>query len=156
MNKVQWARKPRLMGLRRMALVMATMMGILMFNMFHSQMSTYTATGDTVKTSIGEIQIPKTVKRIIGIMAYCSGGAGLTTLENISGILELETPDLNISPIQLPFEIVAIVGTGMTSHQARVWPVNIPVSGGETITGYATMDQALAINPGARWGLLYD
>jgi len=122
---------------------------------FHSQMGAYTATGDTVKTSLGTITVPKSATKIVGIMMYASGGAGMTTLENISGILELESPDLALQPLQLPFEVVVIVGTGVASLQPRVWNCNVPVNGGERITGYATMDQALAINPGARFGFIY-
>ena len=114
------------------------------------------ASGDTVKTTLGSITVPTNVKRITGVWCYATGGAGLTTLENVSGIFELESPSLNLSPLALPLEIVVIVGTGVASHQARIWPLSIPNVAASTITCYVTMDQALAINPDCRWGLIYD
>jgi len=123
--------------------------------MLKAQVSPATATGDTVKTSIGTITVPKTVKRIVGIWGYAVGGAGLTTLENISGILELESPDLNLAPLQLPLDCIAGVTAGVAAFNPRIFGCNIPVGGGEEITGYMTMDMALTIGSLGRWGLLY-
>ncbi len=121
-----------------------------------SAMGAYTASGDTTKTSLGTLTVPAHMKAITGIIMYASGGAGLTTLENISGILELESDDINLKPLQLPIEIIVVLTSGVAALKATVWNVNIPVSGKERITGYITMDQALAINPGCRFGLIYN
>lgn len=119
--------------------------------MRHSQCSAVTASGDTTKTSIGSITLTAKAKRIVGFGAYASGGAGLTTLENVSGILEIESADLSIAPQVYPLDTIAIVGTGMVQLTPRIWPVEIPCGGGEVLTGYVTMDIALAINPDCRW-----
>lgn len=113
-----------------------------------------TASGDTTKTSLGTITLPAGSKRIEGVWAYASGGAGLTTLENVSGIVELESPDVNIQPCQIPLEGEIIVGTGVACVPTKVWPMNAVVHGTERITGYVTMDNALAINPDCRFGLV--
>jgi len=123
---------------------------------FKSQASAVVASGDTTKTSLGTLTIPKLCKRITGIWAYAVGGAGLTTLENVSGIVELESPDINLAPLQLPLDVVTIVTSGSAAFSPRVWNVNIPVSGGEEITAYVTIDMALTIASTCRWGLIYD
>lgn len=123
--------------------------------MFHSQVSVSTALGDTVKTLVDTITIPATAKAIIGIWAYSEGGPGETTLENRTGILELESPDIALQPLQLPLDIVIVLTSGSAAFSPRVWPVNIPVNGAERISGYITMDMAITVANKGRFGLLY-
>lgn len=118
------------------------------------QVSASTATGDTTKTSIGSIVVTAYAKRIVGVGAYATGGAGNTTLENVSGILELESSDVELGIQQFPLDTISLTGTGMASLNPRVWPMNIPCKGKETITGYITLDLAQTINPSARWFLI--
>ena len=115
-----------------------------------------TASGDTVKTSLGTITLPAGAKQIVGAWVAGHGGAGMTTLENVSGILELESPDVNLQPCQIPLDTIAIVGTGMAAVPVKVWPMNVGVTTGVRVTGYVTMDQALAINPSVRFGLVVE
>jgi len=115
-----------------------------------------TASGDTVKTSLGTITLPAGATKIIGAWCMAHGGAGDTTLENVSGILELESPDVNLQPCQIPLEPLAILTSGMASIPNKVWPMNVPVTTGVRVTGYVTMDQALAINPSVRFGLVVE
>ncbi len=124
--------------------------------MIKAQVSAKTATGDTTKTLIDTITVPKNAKVIVGIWAYANGGAGMTTLENQSGILELESPDINIQPLQLPLDVITVLTSGATSFSPRVFPANIPVNGGERISGYVTMDMALTVATTARFGLIYE
>lgn len=129
----------------------------LLLGMRHAQASGSTALGDTVKTSIGQVLLPTTAKRVVGFWGYALGGAGNTTLENVSGILELESDSLNLSPMQFPLDLLACTGTlGMAVLSPRVWPVNIPNVGGVTITGYMTLDMAQSIGNTGRWGLIYE
>ena len=121
-----------------------------------AQVSAATATGDTVKTKIDDLVVPQTAQRIVGIWAYAVGGAGSTTLENVTGILELESPDVNLQPLQLPLDCVVVLTSGSVAFQPRVWPVNIPVSGGAKITGYMTMDMSLTVAYKGRFGLIYE
>jgi hypothetical protein len=124
--------------------------------MIKAQVSAATATGDTVKTLIDTITVPKNAKMIVGIWAHALAGAGGTTLENITGIFELESVDINLQPLQLPLDCVALVGTGMAAISPRIFPANIPVNGGERIVGYVTMDLAQTVAGKARFGLIYE
>jgi hypothetical protein len=119
--------------------------------MRHCQCSASTATGDTTKTSIGSITLTAKAKKIVGFGAYATGGAGNTTLENVSGILDVESSDLSIAPQQYPLDTVSLTGTGMATLTPRIWAVDIPCGGGEVLTGYVTLDLAQTINPSARW-----
>lgn len=123
--------------------------------MFHAACSAVKAAGDTTKTSLGALTIPKTVKAIVGIWAYATGGPGVTTLENVSGIVELESPDLNLAPLQLPLDIITVLTSGSTAFSPRIWSCNIPVSGGEEVTAYVTMDMAQTVANTCRWGFIY-
>lgn len=123
--------------------------------MDHAQVSALTATGDTTKTLIDTITVPSKMKRIKGIWCYAVGGATLTTGEAVTGILELESPDININPMQLPLDIVDILTSGAVGFSPRIIPVDIPVSGQESIKGYVTMDMAQTGALKARFGLIY-
>jgi hypothetical protein len=125
--------------------------------MYRSQVSALTAHGDTVKTLIGTLTAPGGVTNIVGIWGYALGGAGLTTLENVSGILELESDSVSLVPCQFPLDIVAVLTSGVAAISPRVWAVLIPVTQGVTqIKGYVTMDMAQTVAGTARFGLIYN
>ena len=124
--------------------------------MRHYMASSSAALGDTVETSIGAITLPKGAKRIVGFWGYGVGGAGNTTLENLSGILELKSDSLNLQPMVVPLDILTITGTGVGTLKPTVWPVNIDGVGSVTITGYMTLDLAQTIANTGRWGLVYE
>ena len=124
--------------------------------MFKAQAGTATATGDTTKTSLGTLTVPATARRIIGIWGYASAGAAITTAEGVTGILELESEDLSLQPLQLPLDVIVVLTSGAAAYSPRVWAVNIPVKGQEKITGYMTMDMAQTGALKGRFGLLYD
>lgn len=121
-----------------------------------AQASAVTATGDTVKTSIGELTVPQTVRRIIGIWGYAIAAGAMTTAEAVTGILELESPDVNLAPLQLPLDCVSALTSGAVAFNPRIFPCNIAVPGGAKITGYMTMDMAQTGTLKGRWGLIYD
>ena len=118
--------------------------------------SASTALGDTVKTAIDTLTVPQSATQIIGIWGYSAGGPGLTTLENQSGMLELESPDINLQPLQLPLDVIAVLTNGAVAFSPRVWAVNIPVKGGAKITGYMTMDMAITVANKGRFGLIFN
>ena len=120
-----------------------------------AQTSILTATGDTVKTLIDTITIFVFVRAIVGIWAYALAGAAMTTAEAITGILELESDDLPLVPLQLPLDCVSALTNGGVGFSPRVWNVNIPVKGQEKVKGYVTMDMAQTGALKARWGLIY-
>lgn len=120
------------------------------------QVSAATASGDTTKTLIDTLTVPKSAKAIVGIYGHGIGAATLTTGEAVTGIIELESNDLNLAPCQIPLEQVTILTSGAVAQATKVWPVNIAVSGGEEIKGYITMDMAQTGGLKARFGIVYD
>lgn len=124
--------------------------------MFHAQtISAPVAAGDTTKTTLGSLTVPKLAKKIVGIWAYATGGPGVTTLENVSGIVELESPDIALQPLQLPLDVVTVLTSGSAAYSPRIWNVDITVNGGEVITCYVTMDMLITVVNTCRWGLIY-
>jgi LSD1 subclass zinc finger protein len=120
------------------------------------QVSALTATGDTTKTIIDTLQVPQGAKRIKGIVCQAVAAATLTTGEAVTGILELESPDINLNPSQWILDCVTILTSGAVAFNPRIYPVDIPVKGGERISGYVTMDMAQTGGLKARFGLIYD
>jgi len=118
--------------------------------------SASTALGDTTKTSIGDITLPTTAKRVIGVWGHGMGGPGNTTLENVTGIMEFESESLNLAPMQFPLDIVALTGTGMAHLSPKVWPVDWGPAANAKITGYMTLDLAQTLANTGRWGLIYE
>lgn len=123
--------------------------------MDHAQVSALTATGDTVKTIIDTVTVPSGAKRIKGIWCYAVAGDTLTSGEVASGIVEFESVDINIAPLQLPLDIVDILTSGAVAMNPRIMPVDIPVKGQERISGYVTMDMAQTGALKARFGFIY-
>lgn len=121
-----------------------------------AQVSASTAAGDTTKTIIDTITTPLSAKRIIGVWCYSEGGPGETTLENRSGVFELESSDIPIVPCQFPLDVVVCLTSGTAAFSPRVWPVDIPCGGAAKIAGYVTMDMAITVANKARFGLIYE
>jgi hypothetical protein len=124
--------------------------------MFKYLVGASTAAGDTTKTSLGTITLPSNSKQILGAWGYAVGGPGATTLENITGIVELESPDVNLQPCQFPLEQVGMLTGGSFNLATKVWPMNAVVHGGERINGYVTMDMAQTVANTARFGLVVE
>jgi len=121
-----------------------------------SQMSALTASGDTTKTIVDTLQVPQGAKRIIGIWQYGLAAATLTTGESVSGVMEYESSDINLVPLQLPLPMVDILTSGAAAINPFIFPVDIPVHGGERIAGYVTMDMAQTGGLKARFGFIYE
>lgn len=120
------------------------------------QTSDATATGDTVKTLIDTLTVPKRANRVVGISGYAVGAATLTTGEPVTGVLELESDDIDLKPMKIPLGVVDILTSGAVAYEPRVWPVNIPVGGLEQISGYMTMDVAQTGALKGRFTLVYE
>lgn len=120
------------------------------------QTSDATATGDTTKTIIDTLTVPKRANRIVGISAYAAGAATLTTGEPITGVLELESDDIDLKPMKIPLGVIDVLTSGALAYEPRVWPVNIPVGGYEKISGYMTMDVAQTGALKGRFTLVYE
>lgn len=124
-----------------------------------SQASAILAVGTTTATTrtlIDTITTPQSARMIVGIWAYIAGGAGVTTLENLSGIFDLDSPDYPLTPLQLPLDIAGALSSGAFAFSPRIFPANIPILGGGKVLGYVTLDLAQTIAHKARFGLIYE
>jgi len=120
--------------------------------MQHWQASVATARGATgIKTAIGTIIVPKSATKIIGVWSQVLGGGLLTTAEAVSGILELESPDIS-GPLQFPTDQQNMLTGGSAQLPAHIIPTNIPVAGGASVVGSITLDDAVTGALLLRWG----
>lgn len=110
----------------------------------------------TTETSVGNIAVSGKAKRIVGLWCYVAGGAGTTTLENISGIFRLNSGDVDVNPFEVPVDVTTVLTSGSTSFSPRIFPVTIDVKGQETLEGYVTLDLAQTIAHKARWGIIFE
>jgi len=104
--------------------------------------SALTATGDTTKTLIDTFTVPAGCTKIIGVSCVPTANATLTIAEAVSGILELESDDVGITPAQFLLDVVNILTSGAVAYNPTQWPASIPVKGGDRIKAYVTMDMA--------------
>jgi len=118
------------------------------------QVGASVATTDTVEVSLGSITLTAKARMVIGVWCHAQGGAGNTTLENVTGTFRLQSSDVDLIPITLPLKLYAITGTGAVIDDVKVWPIEVPVGGTEQIECLLTLDLAQAINPTARFGLV--
>lgn len=118
--------------------------------------SAVTATGDTTKTLIDTITTPKDAKRIVGVAAYAIGAATLTSGEAVTGILELESDDMSLAPMQIPLDCVTILTSGAIAYSPKVWPLSIDLPAQARIRGYMTMDMAQTGALKGRFSLVYE
>jgi hypothetical protein len=56
--------------------------------------------------------------------------------------------------MQFPLDIVTVLTSGVGMLNPRIFPVNIPLTGGERIRGYITMDMAMTVALTGRFGLI--
>lgn len=118
------------------------------------QLATATASADTAKTNVGSITLSSRARRVLSVFAVSVGGAGVTTLENVTGRLEVESSSLpTIQPCQIPFTPVTVLTSGSAAPPVQTWPLGIECRGQEILTGYATMDMALTVNSTITWGV---
>ncbi|GAH94392.1 unnamed protein product [marine sediment metagenome] len=123
--------------------------------MFKQQVSGVVAAGDTAKTSLGTLIVPGDVSKIVGLYCHAVGGPGNTTLENITGIFELESPTdpLPISQFLLDPVVEGVQGASLS---AKPWPCDISVRPGMTIQGFITMDMAITLANTCRFQVTYE
>ncbi len=109
-------------------------------------MSALTAHGDTAKTLIDTLTLPKDTKRIVGAGCYADGAAAITTVEPVTGICEFESDDFgDIVPCVIPVERVNALGTGLAvGGKLGMFPLDISGAKlpGARIKGSVTLDMA--------------
>jgi len=119
----------------------------------HWQVSPATARGAVgIKTPIGTITTPKTSSKISAVWCQILGGALLTTAEAVSGILELEGPDIS-TPLQFPTDQQNMLTGGSAQLPTHIIPVNIPCPGGADVVGSITLDDTTTGVLLCRWGI---
>ena len=128
--------------------------------MYKSMVSLLTAQNatETVKTLIDTITVPQGVKKLVGVGTQVSV-AGLTTLEDITHILELESDDM--APWGGTQQFLGLgVGTGVTSGtigaNPYIHPTDIPVTASSHIKASVTYNKAQTINPSTRVQFVFE
>lgn len=128
--------------------------------MYKSMVSSLTAQNatETTKTLIDTLTVPQGVKALVGVGAQVSA-AGLTTLEDTTFIMELESDDM--APWGGTQQFLGMgIQTGVTSGQAALnpylHPTNIPVTGGAHIKCSTTFNKAQTVNPSVRFQLVFE
>ena len=111
---------------------------------------------ETNKTLIDTMTTPGGCTKIVGVCASLKS-AGLTTLEGISGILELESDDTPWEGNQqfvLPQYQPLTSGVGALNP--FIFPCNIKTYGGQRVKCSITNDMVLTVNPSYRIQLMYE
>ena len=112
---------------------------------------------ETVETGGAAFTVPKGVTKVIGV-GITIKSAGLTTLEGISGILRLSSSDMTVGWAGdqiFPLPMIQALTNGSMALNPYVYPTDIDVQTGGTITPYVTFDLALTINPSWRVQLIF-
>jgi hypothetical protein len=122
--------------------------------MFKQVCTAATASGDTTKTLVDTITVPQGVTKLVGI-ATQMGGAGITTLEGVSGKIELESDDMNIVPANFLTGVIQVVTSGAVYAPPVILPCDYDVIAGGKIKVYITMDMALTVNNTIRCQLTF-
>ena len=110
-------------------------------NQTYGDCTVATALGTTgVETLMGVITLTAKAVAIIGIWATAIGGATLTTGQPVSGVVRLDSPDINLAPCKWPLDIFDILTSGAAALQPHIIPVQIPAKGLANISCYITID----------------
>lgn len=128
--------------------------------MYKSMVSLLTAQNatETTKTLVDTITVPQGVKNLVGVGAQISA-AGLTTLEDVTGILELESDDMSPWGGTQQFlvgGINTVVTSGVSALNPYIHPTMIPVTAGAHIKVSMTYNKAQTVNPSTRAQLVFE
>jgi len=115
-----------------------------------------TATGDTVETNIGSVDLPTTASRIIGIGCYAVAGATMTSGEAITGIFRVQINNKDVTPANFPLDCVNTLTSGSIAFSPRIFPVDWDGVGGGVVTFFVTMDMAQTGGLKARGFVIYE
>lgn len=128
--------------------------------MFKSIVTLLTAaeSAETTKKLVDTITVPQGVRALVGL-GYQISMAGLTTLEDVTGIIELESDDMapwGGTQQFLMGGVLTALTSGAVVAQPYVHPCNIPVTAGAHIKVSATYNKAQTINPSTRAQLIFE
>lgn len=106
---------------------------------------------ETTKTLIDTYTVPQGVSKLVEVGVQISM-AGVTTLESVSCILELECDDSSNwgGTQQFVTDTVLPLTSGVGVIPAKIHDCNIPVQPGSHIKFSTTFNAALTINPSCR------
>ena len=105
---------------------------------------------ETTKTLIDTYTVPLSVSKLVEVGVQLDM-PGATTLEDIGGILEVESDDSpNWTTQQFTTDVIVPLTSGSCVFPARVHDVNVPVSPGAHLKFSFTFNRALTINPSVR------
>lgn len=122
--------------------------------------STLTAadTTETNKKLIDTVTVPQGYKWLTAVSPQpVAGMAGMTTLENVGGIIELESDDMSgwQGTQQFLTDTMAVLTSGVGVVKPAPIPCMVAVNGGGKIKVSYTGDLALTINNKIRVGLQF-
>ena len=113
---------------------------------------------ETTATQVDSVVVPQGCKKLVGVATQVSA-AGLATLEDISGILEITSDDMSPWSGTQAFLMLG-VGTGVTSGYIGLNPFyhacDVPVQAGAHLKLTATYNKAQTVNPSTRVGLVFE
>ena len=105
---------------------------------------------ETNKSLIDTYVVPQSVSKLVEVGVVVAM-AGMTTLEGIGGILELESDDApNWTTQQFAMDQITPLTSGSVCCKPTVHDVNIPVTPGSRIRFSTTFNVALTVNPSVR------
>lgn len=108
---------------------------------------------ETNKTLVGTLVVPQGVKRLVGIGDQVSS-AGLTNLEDLTHIIEVESNDMSPWGGTQQFlaggQIATLLTSGVMALPVQVQPCSVAVVPGGSLSLSATFNRVLTINPSVR------
>jgi len=99
-------------------------------------------------TAVGTITISENATRITGICAMAVQDLVLTAGEELIGFVRLASDDVDLTPMQIPFNHAQGAGLGATIGNdcmapIKFIPLDIPVPGGARINGFVDLNTAV-------------
>ena len=114
---------------------------------------------ETNKTVVGHILVPQGVKRLIGIGSQISS-AGLTDLEDLTHIIEVESNDMapwgGTQQFLAGGSVATLKTSGVMICPVQIQPCSVAVQPGSTLIVSATFNRALTINPSVRVQCIFE
>lgn len=114
---------------------------------------------ETTKSLIDTLTVPQGVKSIIAVGDQVSS-AGLTTLEDLTHVLELESDDMapwaGTQQFLCGGSVNTCVTSGVSALPVQLQPCRIPVTPGAHVKCSTTFNKALTINPSVRVQVVYE
>lgn len=122
--------------------------------MYKSAVTASTALSDTTEKLLDTLTVPGDVTKIIGIAGHACGGAGITTLENVTGKMRVRNASKSWE-VELLLDVVCVLTGGVPAFRPTLHPVDLPVGQGDQIECYMTMDLAQTVANTGRVQLVY-